>query len=80
MRSYLNRTQIVKILYKTLNEIPVLSGIAQGRVLGQLIFILYLKEVIRAIKIVKYQCVPMIVYCTHWEMILMICNGNFRVI
>ena len=48
-RSYLNRTQIVSCMNKKSNVIPVLSGIAQGTVLGPLIFIFYLNDIVKSI-------------------------------
>ena len=49
MRSYLNRTQIISIGDKLSNEISVLSGIAQGTVLGPLIFVFYINDIIQVI-------------------------------
>ena len=43
-RSYLNRTQLVSCTNKKSNVAPVLSGIAQGTVLGPLIYIFYLND------------------------------------
>ena len=48
-RSYLNRTQMVCYKNKRSSTIPVLSGIAQGTVLGPLIFIFYINDILKAI-------------------------------
>ena len=49
LRSYLTRTQVVSIGNKTSFELPVFAGIAQGTVLGLLIFIFYINDVIQVI-------------------------------
>ena len=48
-RSYLNRSQIIIYMDKKSQACPVLSGIAQGTVLGRLIFIFYINDIVRSI-------------------------------
>ena len=50
LRSYLDCTQIVNMSTAKSDEIPVCSGIAQGTVLGPLIFIFYINDIISSIK------------------------------
>ena len=49
LRSYLHRTQIVTIGKNKSKELPVTSGIAQGTVLGPLLFIFYINDVVKVI-------------------------------
>ena len=49
LRSYLNRTEIVTIGDCKSSKLSIMSGIAQGSVLGPLIFIFYINDVVRVI-------------------------------
>ena len=49
LSSYLDRTQIVRVNARNSSEIRVTTGIAQGTVLGPLIFIFYSNDIIRSI-------------------------------
>ena len=49
LRSYLYRTQIVNVNTKKSSEISIRSRIAQGTVLGPLIFIFYINDIIKSI-------------------------------
>ena len=49
LKSYLDRTQIVSLTNRNSNEMSIYSGIAQGTVLGPLIFIVYINDVVREI-------------------------------
>ena len=52
-RSYLDRTQKVKIGEKYSNVLPVPKGIAQGTVLGQILFVFYINDIFKCTKYVK---------------------------
>ena len=41
LRSYLTRTQVVKFGSTVSNEMPIITGIGQGTILGLLIFIFF---------------------------------------
>ena len=49
-KSYLRRSQLVSIKNRTSEEIYIPDGIAQGTVLGPLIFIFYINDVISSLK------------------------------
>ena len=49
LKSYLNRTQIISLTDRKSIEMPISSGIAQGTVLGPLIFISYINDVMKVI-------------------------------
>ena len=49
-KSYLQRTQSIRIKNQSSPPIEICSGIAQGTVLGPLIFIFYLNDIVRDIK------------------------------
>ena len=48
-KSYLKRTQMVRVTDKLSTPTDILSGIAQGTILGPLIFIFYINDVIHSI-------------------------------
>ena len=52
-RSYLDRTQRVKLYGKLSDIIPVHNGIAQGTVLGPILFIFYINDIFKSTKYVK---------------------------
>ena len=52
-RSYLHRTQQLTINGRLSSIIPVANGIAQGTVLGPILFIFYINDVLKTIKHVK---------------------------
>ena len=52
-RSYINRTQQVIIQSKISDVVPVGTGIAQGTVLGVILFIFYINDIIYAVNHVK---------------------------
>ena len=52
-RSYLHRTQQLSINGRLSSIIPVANGIAQGTVLGPILFIFYINDVLKTIKHVK---------------------------
>ena len=47
--SYLNRTQLVSCMDKKSNIVSVRPGLAQGTVLGPLIFIFYINDIIKSV-------------------------------
>ena len=49
-KSYLDRSQIISLKDRKSDSISVSSGIAQGTVLGPLIFIFYLNDIVRSLR------------------------------
>ena len=49
-KSYLGHTQVVKIGNLMSNEVPIPAGIAQGMVLGPLLFIFYINDIVKKLK------------------------------
>ena len=52
-RSYLTRTQVVKFGSDVSNEIPIVTGIGQGTILGPLLFIFYINDIVTTIHHLK---------------------------
>ena len=52
-RSYLHRTQQVSIYNRLSNVVSVPNGIAQGTVLGPILFIFYINDILKTVKYVK---------------------------
>ena len=52
-RSYLHRTQSVKFGNNTSPDIPVVTGIGQGTILGPLLFIFYINDIVSVPKYLK---------------------------
>ena len=52
-KSYLNRTQVVRFDNNISSELPIVTGIGQGTILGPLIFIFYINDIISSITSLK---------------------------
>ena len=52
-RSYLTRSQRVRLDYTMSNTVPVANGIAQGTVLGPILFIFYINDIFKCTSFVK---------------------------
>ena len=46
-KSYLKRTQVVKFNDVTSSELPIITGIGQGTILGPILFIFYIKDIVQ---------------------------------
>ena len=52
-KSYLSRTQVVKCDNNISSELPIVTSIGQGTILGPLIFIFHINDIVRAINSLK---------------------------
>ena len=69
LRSYLTGTQVVKFGLTVSNEMPIITGIGQGTILGPLLFIFYINDIVTTVHHLKINMYAddCILYISEWN-------------